>query len=359
MYARYRIWWHAAFWVSFYVYRGLLFGYQYEGAYQRTFTMGAFELPLYWLLTYSTIYWLIPKYLKEGKYIRFCVYVLGVVLLTGTTRALIQEFVIGYLFFAKESQMWQFSWESMLLMTFNGCFFVTSASGMGMAAKLIKDWYLNQEAKQQLEQETMEAELNYLKAQVNPHFLFNTLNNLHRLTMQQSRKSPEVVMRLSQLMHYMLYDSNHERVPLDKEIEYLRNYTELERLRFDERLSVSFLVKGNTQIVQIAPLLLQPFVENAFRQVPSQGKYSWLSIEIVTQAAGLTCKIESSKPKDTSAETTAAITNTLNRLALIYPKRHSLKTFQEEETNLVIIKIETDDFPVLVHRSTIESLIVE
>lgn len=359
MYTRYRIWWHAAFWVSFYVYRCLLFGYQYEGAYRRTFTMGAFELPLYWLLTYSTIYWLIPKYLKEGKYIRFCIYVLGIVLLTGTIRALIQEFVIGYLFFAKESQMWHFSWESILLMTFNGCFFVTSASGMGMAAKLIKDWYLNQEAKQQLERETMEAELNYLKAQVNPHFLFNTLNNLHRLTMQRSRKSPEVVMRLSQLMHYMLYDSNYERVPLDKEIEYLRNFTELERLRFDERLAVSFLTKGNTQVVQIAPLLLQPFVENAFRQVPQKSKNNWLSIEIVAQPAVLTCKIESSKSKYTSVEAIESITNTLHRLALVYPKRHSVKTFQEEDTSLVIIRIEIDDLQVLAHRSAVETAIAE
>lgn len=165
-------------------------------------------------------------------------------------------------------------------------------------------------------------------------------------------------MRLSQLMHYMLYDSNHERVPLDKEIEYLRNYTELERLRFDDRLAVSFLVKGNTQVVQIAPLLLQPFVENAFRQVPPQGKNSWLSIEIVAQPAGLTCKIESSKSKDTSAETTGAIANTLNRLALIYSKRHSVKTFQEEDTSLVIIKIETDDLQVLAHRSAVEKTIV-
>ena len=166
-------------------------------------------------------------------------------------------------------------------------------------------------------------------------------------------------MRLSQLMHYMLYDSNYERVPLDKEIEYLRNFTELERLRFDERLAVSFLTKGNTQVVQIAPLLLQPFVENAFRQVPQKSKNNWLSIEIVAQPAVLTCKIESSKSKYTSVEAIESITNTLHRLALVYPKRHSVKTFQEEDTSLVIIKIEIDDLQVLAHRSAVETTIAE
>lgn len=341
MYARYRIWWHAAFWVSFYVYRSLMLGYQSEGSFLPIFAVGLVELPLYWLVTYPLLYVLIPKYLTEGKYIRVGVYLLGLVIMAGVLRALAQEFLIWPWLSTKPDSV-SIKWHDFLLMVFHGCFFITSASGIAMATKFIKDWYLNYEAKQRLERETTAVELQYLRAQVNPHFLSSTLTALHQLTLKQSRKSPEVVMRLSQLLHYVLYDSNQERVPLSKEMEYLQNYVELERLRYDEQLTVSFMTKGHLQTTLITPFLLQPFVENAFRRLPQKkDDISWLSIELVLNTTELTLKIECNKAHNTPLMNSLALTNAKQRLAMLYPQRHTLRMVEEAETFLTVLKIET------------------
>lgn len=122
MYVRYRIWWHAAFWVSFYVYRSLMLGYQSEGSFLPIFAVGLVELPLYWLVTYTLLYVLIPKYLTEGKYIRVGIYLLGLVVMAGVLRALAQELLI-WPWFSTKPDASDITWHSFWLMVFHGCFF--------------------------------------------------------------------------------------------------------------------------------------------------------------------------------------------------------------------------------------------
>jgi LytS/YehU family sensor histidine kinase len=143
--------------------------------------------------------------------------------------------------------------------------------GLTTGLKFYRDWTEQQRQLQEKEKQQIALELSFLKAQVHPHFFFNTLNNLYSLTLQKSDLAPEVVLKLSSLMGYMLYESGAPYMPLDKEIANLENYIALERLRFGDRLTLSFEKEGITQNhIQIPPLLLLTFVENSFKHGMSQ-----------------------------------------------------------------------------------------
>jgi len=142
--------------------------------------------------------------------------------------------------------------------------------GLATAAKFTKDWMLQKQQLQEIAKTQVATELAFLRSQIQPHFFFNTLNNLYSLTLQRSDRAPDVVLKLSSVMSYMLYESGAPLVPLEKEISNLENYMALEHLRFGGRLSLSFEKKGAMESVCIPPLLLMVFVENSFKHGMSQ-----------------------------------------------------------------------------------------
>ena len=121
------------------------------------------------------------------------------------------------------------------------------------------DWARQLRERQVLQTQTMQSELRFLKSQINPHFLFNTLNNLYALTLKKSDKAPEIVIKLSEMMRYMLYDCNEKRVPLSKEVKYIKNYLDLEGLRQGKNVTINFETEGSITDQKIAPLLFIPF----------------------------------------------------------------------------------------------------
>ncbi|MBP6794812.1 MAG: histidine kinase, partial [Saprospiraceae bacterium] len=139
-------------------------------------------------------------------------------------------------------------------------FLIFSTSG-----KIIVDWFKQQQTMRDLETQNMQSELKFLKTQINPHFLFNTLNSLYALTIKKSDHAPEIVVKLSEMMRYMLYECNERRVPLEKEVNYIQNYLDLEALRQSNLVDIDFKVKGNVTNQKIAPLVFIPFLENAFK----------------------------------------------------------------------------------------------
>jgi sensor histidine kinase YesM len=143
---------------------------------------------------------------------------------------------------------------------FNGCFLVAST-----IYKFAIDWFRNERLKEQLENEHLKTELAFLRSQINPHFLFNTLNNIYTLAYQQSNKTADAVMRLAWMMQYMLYDSNVEKVMLAKELDYIEQLIALQQLRIKERMALEYTVTGSPAGYTIPPLLLIPFVENVFK----------------------------------------------------------------------------------------------
>ena len=189
----------------------------------------------------------------------------------------------------------------------------------------------------------MQAEVNFLRSQVNPHFLFNVLNNLYALTLKKSDLAPDVVLKLSEMMEYMLYDSDDSKVLLQKEIGYLNTYLELEKLRLGSHSDISLTVSGDLNGQVIAPLLLLPLVENAMKHgVSKQNGNAWLHGDLQVSKSLVKLNIENSKPLLNRHEGKGGIglDNLRKRLELLYPSRHQLRI--EDKGNSFIVDLEIE-----------------
>jgi sensor histidine kinase YesM len=182
---------------------------------------------------------------------------------------------------------------------------------------------------QELRAQSAMAEVHLLKAQVNPHFLFNTLHNIYSLTLERSTQAPEVVLRLSDLMRYSLESASLPLVPLEKELEHLQNYLWLEKIRLSARASIEFRLVGTETHQLIAPLLLLPFVENGFKHgINQQARHGYVRIWIELKRKELFFEMQNNKPAqlavNTSPTSKTGLANVRRRLALLYPNRHTL-----------------------------------
>ena len=192
------------------------------------------------------------------------------------------------------------------------------------------DWFEFEARQKNVENERLTAELNFLKAQINPHFLFNTLNNLYYLAYTQSQKTTEVIAKLSQMMRYMIYDSNHPLVPLNKEIEYMENYISLERLRLNEEIPIRLTVEGgNPHDHLIAPLIFITFLENAFKHgVSNNHPKAWVDVSIQLNGNECVYRVENSKipfaKPEAERKSGIGLQNVKRRLELSYPGKHTL-----------------------------------
>jgi LytS/YehU family sensor histidine kinase len=191
------------------------------------------------------------------------------------------------------------------------------------------------------EKEKLNAELSYLKAQINPHFLFNTLNSIYSLAIQKSDLTPSAVVKLSAMMRYVVSESNRDFVPLDKELSYIRNYVELQQLRFGEAVQLLFFVHGNAGSSKIAPLILIPFVENAFKHGINAEESSCIRISIDIDNNELRLEVFNNKVfvRREEEKSGLGIENTRGRLHLLYPNRHSLVITDTEESFSVLLTI--------------------
>lgn len=194
----------------------------------------------------------------------------------------------------------------------------------------------------EIKNEKLKAEVSYLKAQINPHFLFNTLNSLYALTIIKSDEAPNAVLKLSGMMRYVVTESSQEYVPLSKEIEYIKDYISLQKLRMNDDVNFSFKCIGDATGKAIAPLILIPFIENAFKYGLNPDEDSEISIEIAVVDSNLTLVAKNKMvvneiPEDLKTET--GIENTKKRLEIIYPKKHLLEISEIENEFIIRLNI--------------------
>lgn len=207
---------------------------------------------------------------------------------------------------------------------------------IGGGLKITKEWFRNEQMKKEVESEKLQAELALMKSQINPHFLFNTLNNIRSLVRKNSQKSDAAIVKLSQLMRYMLDDAASENVPLEKEIEYLQNYIDLQRLRLSERVDIQFEIVRNSPGYPIPPMLFIPFVENAFKHGVSYIDDSKVDIKLVVNADSLifsvynSLSIRKEEHKISREGGGFGLKNIKSRLDILYPKQHDLTIVSED-----------------------------
>ncbi len=211
-----------------------------------------------------------------------------------------------------------------------------------LSLKTVKTWHLKQVENETLTREKANAELQLLKAQIHPHFLFNTLNNIYSFTLTKSPLAAELVQKLSDMLNYMITDCNQTLVPLKKEIQLLKDYIGLEKVRYGDRLDIQMHINGDYENCMIVPLLMIPFVENCFKHGASmmRGK-QWMHLIININENNLDFNLSNSKPSKPSATKHGiGLLNVHKRLELLYPGKHQLDIKSTENTFSVELKIE-------------------
>ncbi len=316
---------HGLFWLTFFV---LAVGIGHNPAMPLGFTLSneLIHLGFYAVLVYVNIRYLVPNYLA-----RHVLLYLGLVLAACAVVTPIKVLVL-YLKFSGQPYFRLNLVESQGLI-FLAAVVVTLFSTL---LKVFTDWWRYQREKQQLMTQTMQSELRFLKSQINPHFLFNTLNNLYALTLKKSDKAPEIVLKLSEIMRYMLYECNEKRVLLSKEIHYIHNYLDLERLRQTGTADIRFSTEGHISDQMVAPLLFVPFLENSFKHGLNhhvQGG-GFVRMRLSVSGEDLEFFIENSKAEhaprqDHPRSGGIGLTNVRQRLKLLYPDAHELMVQDE------------------------------
>lgn len=210
-------------------------------------------------------------------------------------------------------------------------------------ARVTENLVLNTIRKEQLEKQAVEAELYYLKSQINPHFLFNTLNNIHTLVYKQAPAAPEAVMHLASLMRYMIYESNAATVPLARELAYLRDYVSLQQLRYKHGPVLDLQLAGDPATCSIAPLLFIHLLENAYKHSPARLAPGDLKLRVAIEEGALTFSVQNpiaQKPASLLEEPGGiGLPNVRKRLALLYPGQHTLTIQHSADTFAVLLSI--------------------
>lgn len=268
-----RIGYHILFWVVLSVFYDSVSSYLNNNSFFDTLWHDLlFFFPTDILGVYFTLYFLIPKFLLKKKYISFTVYffIFFIFLMIAITMPL-QYFGMYITRIGSEKDIpsiFKYIERSFLIAITIKLMII----GIATTIKLSKIWFKSQKRQQNLLNEKLEiklklkeAELKYLKSQINPHFLFNALNNLYSLTLEKSPKAPEIVLKISSLLDYVLYECNVPDIELSKEIKNIKGYIDLQKIRYDDKVNISINVEGEPSEIKIAPLLILPLIENAFK----------------------------------------------------------------------------------------------
>lgn len=334
--------WHTAIWlfVIIVVFFGELSGKHDDITLE--FLLMYFNSFLGFIITsYVNIYFLIPRFFKKKRYfLHFLILLFSLIAFSILSLLVRDVFESSFFLDTEHKEPLSFFFH---ILTSNSLLVVATSFVFFVA-----EWIKFQDIKiklQETEKQKMVAELNILKAQINPHFLFNTLNNLYSLSLDKSDKTPEMILKLSDLMSYIIYDCKSEKVLIKQEIEFIKNYIDLEKLRFEDKLEVQFSLASNDMSIQISPLLFIPFIENAFKycgnKTNEKNKID-IIFEINTQNIIFNIKnsIEQFLVNDNKSKSGLGIQNVKQRLLLEYPLKHNLNITQNEDWFMVDLNIE-------------------
>jgi sensor histidine kinase YesM len=292
---------------------------------ERFMIIGWFQQLLMATYFYYNFFWLIPRFLlrKKGWTYTFFL-IIGLLVICGLNVA----FALATAGVVEHRHAFSF-WRTATFPIYPSVL----AFALSTSVRITMEWFRNERQKKEMEAEKLTSELAFLKSQVNPHFLFNILNNICSLARKKSDQTEDAIIRLSQIMRYMLQDSKDEKVNLEREVDYLQSYIELQRLRLPDMVKIEFLTEGRPELLSIEPLLLIPFVENAFKHGVSYLDTSEISIRLICQGKSLVFRVDNTFVKHTDdmneQGSGIGLKNVMRRLELLYPGRHILKITEQ------------------------------
>ena len=286
---------------------------------------------------YFIFYYLLPKYSSKSKYLQLAFFtLLTLAICVYGHRSMI----------APMSNILYSELPNFRIFSLNRAFYtlmeIIPVIGIAAAVKLLRGRMVTQRKVQALQQEKLAAELNFLKAQTNPHFLFNTLNNLYGLARRKDQHTAASIMKLSNIMRYILKECSSPTIAIEQEIKIIEDYIALERLRYDDRLKVSFQKKVDDWQINVAPLILLPFVENAFKHGASETRFETM-IDIELNIKNGKLKFSIANTRDNSEKQLlegTGLRNVSRQLELIYGKNAALEIIPKNDQFLVNLAID-------------------
>lgn len=326
---------HLIFWAFYVLFFGSVYG-KYGHNFQWYFIESLCMLPFVMAATYTTVYTVLPWYLRTRKLTVTIVLVLCILLLATLGERISLRLINGL----------PVTSGSVLGVTFLYLFLETNFMvAIVFAIKMVKKWFEQQKEKHEIEKQNLKKELNLLKAQLNPHFLFNTLNNLYSISMKEASKTSEGIAQMAGLLQAVLYECNDAEIPLEKEVKLIENYIELERLRYGEQLQVKFEMSGTYETRKIAPMLLFTFVENSFKHggANSEGVFFiHINIAVTGKLLRFSAKNSMSVKKLAVKTKTGGIglQNARKRLDILYEGRYRLQTDESLSCYNLLLEIE-------------------
>jgi sensor histidine kinase YesM len=300
------------------------------------------------VITYLTLYFILPFYTERSKIIAVIFLVMAWVISSYLTMVMLQQInpaILNWILPEKYLRNTQRPPEVSLYMGIiiagKGAF---TSTAFALFLKFTKQWYLKEQRNIQLQKQNTDAQLQLLTAQVHPHFLFNTLNNIYSQAQNESPKSSKMIMGLSELLRYILYEGRKPLVALDKELQMILEYIHLEKIRYGNKLDLHYLMTDQTKDVYIAPLLLLPFIENCFKHGASNMLQNpWINLTIEIKDTMLVMKLMNGKTNGNNIDLPKqgiGIANVRQRLELLYKGKHELQIREEEDVFIVDLKIE-------------------
>ncbi len=330
-------WFHLLFWIVY----TLIFTVveaSYKGEYWEAFYFELMNLPMRLIVVYFNYFVLLPRLLLQGKVLRYFVYTIMTLVLAGFIQRIVNYEALTFLNPGmKDYGIWlpyKFLQSSIIIAS--PLIFIIGVSVIWKVAEL-------QRRTKSLENEKLQSELKYLKSQINPHFLFNTLNNIYGLSLENSKKTPELILKLSDFLSFSLYESNQQRITLEKEISLMNDFIELEKSRFEDRVKVQSTIPENVKNIMIPPLILVPFVENAFKHsLKNETEIATIAIKLNVNDEVLQFVVKNSKPKsiiNLNEKNGLGLKNMRKRLDILYDENYSLEISDQNETYEIELKI--------------------
>lgn len=329
---------HLLFWGSYFLFNVIRWG-SYFDDYWYSLKSNLVEFPLHILLVYFSIYYLMPKFILKKKYKRYILFLLLSLIVLYVVRT-------GLNYFLVTKNIWPEAEGTQQAFTFNHIIAVILGEvyvlALASAIKLTFDWIYEKKRAEDLQQIQLNTELNFLKSQIQPHFFFNTLNNLYALTLEKSDSAPAVVLKLSDIMQYVLYDVKEPLIRLYDEINYIQNYLDLEKLRYGERINSKMNITGNIEEISVPPLLFLPFIENCFKHGSKDNDQIEVRITFeVLNNKMLKFKVENNFVyfNESDKKHGIGIQNVKRRLELLFNRNFKLQTIIKKQKYSVILKI--------------------
>lgn len=300
------------------------------------------------LAVYFNLYFLIPKYLEKSRFGLYISY-LALTVVCATLCVVSGYYISAYVSGQTIASLYG---ENSCFNTFlsNALPSTMASMTLAMSIKLTKNWIRTRQRQQLLEKEKLETELMFLKNQFNPHFLFNTINSIFFLIHRNPDRASASLAKFSDLLRYQLYECNDQQIPLSKEIAYLENFIELERLRQNANVELSVTIDPvYADHLSIAPFIVMTFVENAFKHVSHHhDRRNWIDLTLSLQGSDLTLWVANSTTHDPLYEAIShsgiGLKNVQRRLDLLYPDRYELNVHRNNDLFRIHLRLSLTEF---------------